>query len=119
MDALLISLSLLLIMRLPGAGSWTHIGTGAMVGLTALTRPTMGLFVLPAAAWAVWAAAKGARTRALAGAALLAVGAVAVVSPWTVRNFLVLGRFVPITTSSAEVFWIGNNPVATGSDLPP
>lgn len=115
MDALLISLSLLLIIRLPGAGSWTHVGTGAMVGLTALTRPTMGLFVLPAAAWAVWAAAKGTRTRALAGAALLAVGAVAVVSPWTVRNFLVLGRFVPITTSSAEVFWIGNNPVATGS----
>ncbi|HEY7142139.1 MAG TPA: hypothetical protein VIE44_18755 [Methylomirabilota bacterium] len=52
MDALLVSLSLL--------------------GLTALTRPTMGLFVLPAAAWLVWATAREARARAVAGVLLLA-----------------------------------------------
>lgn len=119
MDALLISVCLLLIMRLPGAGAWAHARAGGMVGLTALTRPTMGLFVLPAAAWIGWAAPKRARTRAVADMMMLAVGAAVVVSPWTVRNFLVLDRFVPITTSSAEVFWIGNNPVATGSTYLP
>jgi hypothetical protein len=32
-----------------------------------------------------------------------------------VRNYLVLDRFVFITTDTAELFWRGNNPVATGS----
>jgi len=47
----------------------------------------------------------------LAGAVLLAM---AMVSPWTVRNYLVFKRFVPLKTSFGLNFWMGNNPNATG-----
>jgi len=36
------------------------------------------------------------------------------VLPWTVRNKLVLGAFVPIATNSGINFYMGNNPEATG-----
>ena len=40
-----------------------------------------------------------------------------VVLPWTARNYLLFGRFVFVTTDTAELFWRGNNPIATGSAL--
>ncbi|MCF8710497.1 glycosyltransferase, partial [Rhizorhapis sp. SPR117] len=39
--------------------------------------------------------------------------------PWWVRNWLVLGAFVPLTTSSGVGLWIGNNPGATGNWMAP
>lgn len=47
----------------------------------------------------------------LAGALLLAA---LIVLPWTVRNYVVFHRFVPLKTSFGLNFWMGNNPNATG-----
>ena len=43
--------------------------------------------------------------------------ALLVASPWWVRNRLVLGEWVLSTSGSAELFWQGNNPKATGTNL--
>lgn len=51
--------------------------------------------------------------------ALFLAAAAAVVLPWTARNYLVFHRFVFITTDTAELFWRGSNPVATGSAFLP
>ena len=37
------------------------------------------------------------------------------VSPWTVRNYLVLDRFVPVSNTGGISLYVGNNPDATGS----
>lgn len=37
----------------------------------------------------------------------------ATVMPWTVRNYIVLHRFVPVATSKGYALWRGNNPEAT------
>lgn len=42
--------------------------------------------------------------------------AFACLAPWTIRNYRVFGRIVPVCASGGINLWIGNNPVATGDD---
>lgn len=45
----------------------------------------------------------------------VAVATIIVVTPWTVRNWLVQGRFVPIRTAYGLNLWVGNHEGATGT----
>lgn len=42
--------------------------------------------------------------------------AFACLAPWTIRNYRVFGRIVPVCASGGLNLWIGNNPLATGDD---
>jgi hypothetical protein len=54
------------------------------------------------------------------GTGLRAAGvAVLVMMPWWIRNWLIFGAFVPLTSAGGASLWIGNNPDATGGWLPP
>lgn len=55
-----------------------------------------------------------AAKRGLIGASALAIGMVVIISPWTIRNTQVLGRFVPISTNGSFVLYINNHDLATG-----
>lgn len=46
---------------------------------------------------------------------LSAVVALGVLAPWTIRNYLLFDRFVPISTNGGFNFWRGNNSMTTGS----
>jgi 4-amino-4-deoxy-L-arabinose transferase-like glycosyltransferase len=117
-DALLLSLSVLSVMRLvPASGLGSHVWAGLVLGLATLSRATVALFALPAVTWLGWIAPKSGRRRAAAGIVLFLGTAALIVLPWTARNYLVLHRFVFVTTDTAELFWRGNNPLATGSAL--
>ena len=117
-DALLLSLTVLSVMRLaPASGLGSHVRAGLVLGLATLSRATVAMFALPAAVWLAAVAPERARRRAALGIALFLGTAVLVVLPWTVRNYVVLHRFVFVTTDTAELFWRGNNPGATGSAL--
>ena len=118
LDALLLNLTVLNVMRLASpAGFAAYARAGLTLGLTALSRATVVLFAGPAAAWLLWVAPRPGRRRALVGIAVCLGTAALVVLPWTARNYIVLHRFVFSTTDTAELFWRGNNPVATGSAL--
>jgi 4-amino-4-deoxy-L-arabinose transferase-like glycosyltransferase len=86
---------------------------GGLAGLAALARAAFLAF-LPFLFW--WAIATwGARSRVTyRTAALAGVGCALVLLPWTVRNAVVLGAFVPVQSNGAMVFWAGNNPHAEG-----
>jgi len=120
LDALFLALTVLAVLRLaPVPAPAAYARAGLVLGLATLTRATVATFALPGALWLAWLAPAPRRRRAAAGIALFLGVAALVVLPWTVRNYLVLGRFVFVTTDTAELFWRGNNPIATGSALLP
>ncbi|HMJ92838.1 MAG TPA: glycosyltransferase [Allosphingosinicella sp.] len=94
---------------------WEGAAFGLLWACLMLTQP--GLAVLPALLALFLLAAAGWRT--LFRLALVAAPfAVALMLPWWVRNYAVLGSFVPLTTTSGIGLWIGNNPDATGGWVP-
>ncbi len=95
----------------PGVG-WALLA-GGMVGLSALNRPQMVLFAPIIVGWLWLNRVRGRRLWRPAAAVLLAT--VAVVVPWSVRNSVLLGRPVFLSTNGGVTFWNGNNPFTTGS----
>jgi hypothetical protein len=41
--------------------------------------------------------------------------AIALLAPWTIRNYLAFDRFIPISSNGSFNFWRGNNAITTGS----
>jgi 4-amino-4-deoxy-L-arabinose transferase-like glycosyltransferase len=59
-------------------------------------------------------------TARLRNAAVLLVAVLTIIGPWTLRNRIVHGHWVPIKSSMWVNVWKGNNEFATGTDrLPP
>ncbi len=88
---------------------------GFLFGLTAMIRPE---YALVGAAFAALAAIRVGRARGwrpgLTGAALLVVAFLLPVVPWTVRNAVVLGRLVPISTGDGKALYVGTYLPADG-----
>lgn len=101
---------------------------GALMGALTLVKPYFGAMPVLYALLRGWqarreerAAGEGRREGALrpwraALVALLCTGAAAaaVVAPWTVRNYLVFHRFVPVSTNGDFVLYINNNDRSRG-----
>lgn len=81
---------------------------GLCIGLAALFRPICILQApLMAAVWLLWRSSPSWRLPLMRGG-LLCLGAAAAISPWTLRNAVVLHAFVPISTNGGEVFYSAN-----------
>lgn len=96
----------------PASGSRRMaVAAGTLLGLNLLNRGNYLLIAVLFAGWLLWRAMeRSARSRSLAclGAYL---GAVAlVVLPVTVRNYVVGGEWVLITSQAGQNLYIGNNP---------
>lgn len=89
---------------------------GVVLGLGALVRGealTWGLLPIVA----LWRAVP--RRELLVRVAALAAVAIAVLSPWTIRNAIVMDAFVPVATNASQTLWSGHNPDATGGQVYP
>jgi 4-amino-4-deoxy-L-arabinose transferase-like glycosyltransferase len=75
---------------------WAAVA-GVLLGLCALTRTNAVLLVVPLAL-AVWWGPGRFRPRALLPPALVVGAMVLTIAPWTIRNALVVHRFVPISS---------------------
>ncbi|QDT65706.1 glycosyltransferase family 39 protein [Calycomorphotria hydatis] len=88
-------------------------GTGIVLGLCILCRPAFAVFgILTAAVWIV-RNIKSLRSDELLwlqGGAVL-VGLSLVMSPWVIRNYVVMGQPVILTTHGGYTLLLGNNPV--------
>lgn len=94
------------------------IGYGLLGCLGALTEPVLlpfmalsGLLILgwPGLCWKI----------RLRNAAVLFGCAVVVLGPWTLRNYQVHGKFMPVKSTFWVNMWKANNPNATGTDRAP
>jgi 4-amino-4-deoxy-L-arabinose transferase-like glycosyltransferase len=86
---------------------WAWLVPGLFLGLTALTRPEYLIFafILGLVALVRMWRARGIRVGVLA-AALFVGGFALVLTPWTIRNVIVLDRFVPVTTGGGKALFV-------------
>lgn len=77
------------------AAAWLLGGGGVLLGLALLLKESV-LFLLPLLAAGLLVSPAVSRGRAFARAAVFGLAIVAVVSPWTIRNYDVYQRFVPV-----------------------
>ena len=91
----------------PKAGWRWVLFCGVVGGLAALTRPAHLFFLLLLGLWLV------ARRR-WRDAAIIAIGALLVIAPWTARNVREYGRPVLIASEGGITFWTGNHPLSPG-----
>ena len=86
---------------------------GVLVGALLLVQPSF-LLLLPVAL-ALALLLRKERLRVLTVSVLVVAGALAVVLPWTYRNYQVLGEPVLISTNGGGNFYRANNELATGA----
>jgi len=92
--------------RRKGGWGW-HTLAGIAAGLGALSRSVLFGFLPLAALW-LWCATGRSRQAVIRSVAFVGV-ALAVMSPWIVRNAVVLRAFVPTTTDLGHGFYVANN----------
>ena len=112
--------AVLLLLRAAERRRWTAwLLCGVVLGVAALARANILLFVPCAVAWAAWGhGGTGAWERSstptsskpLLSAAFLLLGLVIVITPVTVRNYIVGEDLVLISSNAGLNFYIGNNP---------
>ena len=86
-------------------------GAGILLGLAALTRsaPLAGLPLL--AGWMLWQRQRpGALRPYIVGALVCLLMTLATIAPWTVRNWLAYGGFIPVETGLSYNLWAFNEP---------
>jgi len=85
---------------------------GVAIGLTSLVRPTG--FAAAASLLAAWMVLDRTAPRSWKSLVPVALGAILVLTPWTVRNARVFHAFIPFSTGGGEVFAIGTSTKTDG-----
>ena len=93
-------------------GGRIALASGALFGYCCLVQP--GLLLLPLFLAIHALVTEVARKHIAKVFVAFVLGAALVISPWTYRNWVVLGEFVPISTNGGGVFYYANNPLAIG-----
>ncbi len=97
-------------------GGWAWwLAAGVALGLSLLAHGTALLLAVLLVVWIWLAFRKEPWVKRLRWTALLAVGALPLVLTVTVRNYVVGDDLVLVTFNSGRVFYVGNNPSATGT----
>jgi hypothetical protein len=103
-----LALGVVTLVQSPRRGAWRWGIIGALGGVAALVRPAF-LVWLPIGL--VLALRRGG-ARPVRSAMALCIGLIAVLAPWTVRNYLRLHSFVPIDTAGGATLATANNDLA-------
>lgn len=111
-------------------GQWLWLmGTGLILGVMSLVKPLSPVFGLIVFAGEIgrylWPYLRGSKEisgawwKAFLRTGIVAAVSIAVIAPWTYRNYLVFDAFVPLTTNGGYVLYVNNNPYATGAWMDP
>ncbi|MBI4300071.1 MAG: glycosyltransferase family 39 protein [Chloroflexi bacterium] len=107
---LLLLLGVLCVLLLRERHSWRiGIVAGLLFGLAALTRPLALLIPVISAFWLMAPFSSRVHRQVVPVVAML-LALVVAITPWTVRNYLIHHRIVPIATEGGYTFYAGNRP---------
>ena len=88
---------------------WVFVALGVLMGAAALTRPFMLAYPVILAVF-MWTITKDIKRSAILTSMSVAV-MVAIITPWTIRNYQHFGRFIPVSYNSGYVLFINNNDI--------
>ncbi len=92
------------------AGDWRYaVASGCLLGLATLNRPQI-LGFLPLLVPLVAVAWGSALREKLRNLALMVGCAAVIVAPWSVRNYVVFHRSIPVSLQAGSALYQGNNP---------
>lgn len=113
----LLNMSMLYVLHSTGEGGAKkkYLFAGILLGLSALARANVLIFLPIVLVWIFLAENKRKKESAL----VLVAATMVTVLPATVHNLVVTSDFVPITHNGGVNFYIGNSPPATGIFYPP
>jgi len=83
------------------------VALGLLTGAGVLVRPALLVFLALVGMTLLW---RGRWRTCIA----VAIGAAAVIGPWTARNYQVHDRLMIVASDGGVTFWTGNHPLATG-----
>jgi hypothetical protein len=87
--------------------SWFFLGVYS--GLLVLLQPSLLTIVLAYGGWLALAKARSPRVLISIAGLLLAL------TPWTIRNYVAFGRFIPLRDNFGMELWLGNRPGMQGT----
>lgn len=85
--------------------------TGVLLGLASLTRGMLLLFLPLLLLWLTYIYWKNKKILAKVVFCIFAAAAL-VVLPWTIRNYVILGKLIPIAANGGRSLYGGNNPLS-------
>ncbi len=104
----LMCLGIYFLVRQRARAHWAwFVGAGICFGLAGLTRNQGWLF---AGFLALAALVTRGRVMPVRSALVVAIVAAVVIAPWTFRNYLVSGEFIPVSSEGGLTLWASNNP---------
>jgi 4-amino-4-deoxy-L-arabinose transferase-like glycosyltransferase len=89
----------------------TAVLVGMLLGFGALVKPIC--LLMPLVFVPFWLVKAGVR-RTVVNVSVVGAAMACVVAPWTLRNYRVLGAFVPVSTNGGVVFYSANSPFTNG-----
>ena len=117
LGAALLIWSMFLLFR-PGEMSqrawWGYLPAGLLIGYAALTQPA--LMLLPVVLL-IYDGIVVRNRETIKRLLLVSLGFVVVLTPWSIRNYLVLDRVIPISTGSGYNFLSANSPESYGQKV--
>lgn len=94
---------------------WRWAGFGATFGALTMVRPEyLALAALLPLVWLLREARRGRLRRALTPLAVSLLATALALAPWTIRNAVVLGRLVPVSTGGGKALYVGTYLPADG-----
>ena len=113
--AMLIALALWLVWLVRDRPAIWYAPAGIVLGLATLTRQTALPIAVLISLWTLVGHRTGGWLRRVSPAVGTVAFVILTITPWTVRNYVVLGEFVPLTSQGGLSLWLANNPLADGS----
>jgi pentatricopeptide repeat protein len=98
-------------------GWWKFLACGMMLGLAAIARPNVLVYILVLVPWLLVSSKRRGHAFGKSFTYVLAMllGVALLIAPVTIRNYAVAGDFVPISSQGGVNFAMGNNPGSDGS----
>ena len=112
---MLIALALWLVWLMRDHTAIWFAPVGIVLGLAVLTRQAGLPIAMLISLWTLCIYPPGGWLRWVSPSLVILAFLALTLTPWTIRNYVVLGKFMPLGSAGGLSLWVANNPLADGT----